>query len=146
MRFTIEDSVVIRDVSRHEVHDAAYPNMPFEENVAAPDVATSASLVVYDKELSHAEENSNDDDYSDIGDGDGDGDDNIHDAEDTKKFAMPTSKQGTAASVETELDVYYGDLRTFVMANFPPITIDLTKLKDFDFSSDDDSDTNEQEE
>ena len=32
------------------------------------------------------------------------------------------------------------------MANFPPITIDLTKLKDFDFPSNDDSDTKEPEE
>ena len=42
--------------------------------VDAPDVAMSASLLVYDKELSYAEENSNDDDdYNDNGDGDGDG-------------------------------------------------------------------------
>ena len=58
---------------------------------------------------------------------------------------MSTSKQSNAFNEETFLDAYYGDLRTFVMANFPPITIDLTKLKDFDFSSDDNSDTKKQE-
>ena len=131
----MEDSVIIRDVSCHEV----------KENVAAADVAMSASLVVYDKELPYAEENNDDDDYNQDN-GDGDGDDNIDDVEDTKKFATRTSKQGTAVSEETGLDVYNGDLRTFVMANFPPITIDLTKLKDFDFSSDNNSDTKEQEE
>ena len=146
----MKDSVIIRKVSCHKVH----------ENVA-PDVAMSVSLVVYDKELSYAEENIDDDDYNDNGDGDGDddyndngdgdGDDDIDDAEDTKKFATPTSKQGTAFSEETDLDVYYGDLRTYVMANFPPITIDLTKLKTLtidltklkDF---DDSDTEDREE
>ena len=42
----MKDSVIIRDVSCHEVH----------ENVA-PHVAMSESPVVYDKELSYAEEN-----------------------------------------------------------------------------------------
>jgi hypothetical protein len=57
---------------------------------------------VYDKELSYAEENNNDDDdYNDNG-GDGDGDDNIDDADDTKKFATPTSKQGTTFSEEAD--------------------------------------------
>ena len=103
----MEDSVIIRDISpRHEV----------QKNVAAaPDVAMLASLVVYDEEVFYAEENYDDDDYNDNGDGDGDGDDDIDDAEETKKFATPTSKQGTAASEETDLDFYYhdGDLRTF---------------------------------
>ena len=114
---------------------------------ADPDVSMSVSLVVYDKERSYAEENNDDDDYND--DGDDDGDDDIDDdAEDTKKFATPTSKQGTAASEEIDCDhVYYGDLRTFVMTNFPPITIDHTKIKEgFDLSSDNKSETKEQEE
>ena len=76
----MEDSVIIRDVSCHEV----------EENIAAPDVAMSASLEVYDKELSYVEENNDDDEYND--NGGGDGNDNIDDAEDTKKFATPTLK------------------------------------------------------
>ena len=103
-------------------------------------------VVVYDKELSYAEENNDDDDYND--DGDDDSDDDIDDdAEDTKKFATPTSKQGTAASEEIDFDVYYGDLRTLVMANFPLITIDLRKIKEgFAFSFDEDRDTKEQKE
>ena len=128
---------VYRDVSHHEVEDI----------VAAPDVSMSVSLVVvYDKELSYAEENNDDDDYND--DGDDDSDDDIDDdAEDTKKFATPTSKQGTAASEEIDFDVYYGDLRTLVMANFPLITIDLRKIKEgFAFSFDEDRDTKEQKE
>ena len=101
---------------------------------------------MYDEELSYAEENNGDDDYNDGGDDDGN--DNIDDdAEDTKKFAMPTSKQGTAASEEIDFDVYYGDLRTFIMANFPLITIDLRKIKEgVNLLSDNDSDTKEQEE
>ena len=91
----MKDSVIIRDVSRHEGHDTTDPNiMPFKKNVAAPDVAMSASLVMYDKELSYAEDNNDDDDYNNNGNGDDDG-------KDTKKFATPTSKQWTAGSEKT---------------------------------------------
>jgi hypothetical protein len=79
----MNDSVIIRDVSRHEV----------EETVAAPDVSMSVSLVVYDEELSYAEENNDADDYNYNGDDDGNNDID-DDAEDKKKFATPTSKQG----------------------------------------------------
>ena len=58
----------------------------------------SASPVVYDKELSYAEENNDN--------GDGDGNNDNDDAEDTRKFATPTSKQGTAFSQEMDSDVY----------------------------------------
>jgi hypothetical protein len=53
-----------------------------KKNSAAPDVEMSASLVMFDEELSFAEENNDDDDYNDNNDG-----------TDTKKFASPTSKQ-----------------------------------------------------
>ena len=40
------------------------PNMPCKKNVAAPDVAMSASLVVmYDEELSYAEDNNDGGDH-----------------------------------------------------------------------------------
>ena len=43
----MDDSVIIRDVSCHEV----------QENLAATDVAMLTSLVVYDEALPYAEEN-----------------------------------------------------------------------------------------
>jgi hypothetical protein len=57
-------SVILRNVSRHEVCDTTDPNMPRKKNSATPDVVMSASLEMFDEELSFAEEN-NDDDYYD---------------------------------------------------------------------------------
>ena len=98
----------------------------------------SVAPVMFDEEQSYAEDDNGDDDYND--------DDYIDDddGEDTKKFPTPVSKHSQEhshdGSEETDLEVYYGDLRTFFMINFPPIQIDLSKLKGSDFSSDEDND------
>ena len=83
-------SVILRDVFC-QVHDTTDPNMPRKNNVAAPDVVMPASLVMFDEDLSFAEENNDDDDYNDNSDG-----------TDTKKFALPTSKQCKAGCEETD--------------------------------------------
>jgi hypothetical protein len=123
-----DSSVIIKDVDRHEDHDTTDPNMPRKDIVAVTDVAMSAAPVMFDEELSYAEDHN--DDY----------DDDDDDGQDTKKFPTPVSKHSHAGSEETDLEVYYGDLRTFFMINFPPIQIDLSKLKGSDFSSDEDND------
>ena len=45
------------------------------------------------------------------------------------------SKQGSAASEEEiDFDVYYGDLSSFIMANFPPVPI--INMADYEVDSD----------
>ena len=45
-----------------------------------------------------------------------------------------TGSAASAASEEIDYDVYYGDLRTFVMDNFPPVPV--INMADFPVDSD----------
>jgi hypothetical protein len=94
-RFPMKDSVIIKDVDCHEAHDTTDPNTPRKESVAVPDdVTMSVAPVMFDEELSYAEDDNGDDDYDDDDDG-----------EDTKKFPTPVSKHSHARSEETDLEV-----------------------------------------
>ena len=98
----------------------------------------SASVPMFDKDLCFADDSNDDDD---------DEDDDDDDGEATMKFASPSSKQCHNAGNEvTDFDVYWGDLRTFCMANFPPMKlVDVSKLKGSDFLSDDEENDEDDE-
>jgi hypothetical protein len=107
-------------------------NVPRDRIVSSSGTATSAPFVNFDEEQSeHCSGEDNDDDFDDDYDDDDDG-------EDTKKFPTPDSKRSFPGSEGIDCDVYYGDLSSFVARNFPPPSIDWSKLKGSDFSTEDD--------
>ena len=123
-----DTDLIRKDIPRQEVHDT-------RSNYNTPVKNTVAVAVMFDAAHSSGEEQT-DDDYDNDFDDDFDHDD---DGEDTLKFPTPDSKKSFPGSEDVDYDVYYGDLRSFIANNFPPPSINLSKLKGSDFSTEDDT-------
>ena len=120
----------IKDSSRQEVHVTTDYTTPIKR----------IAEVIFDPAHSSLEEHKIDDhDFEEDDDYDDDDYDYDDDGEDTVKFPTPDSKKSVPGTEDVDYDVYYGDLRSFIANNFPPPSIDLSKLKGSDFSSEDDS-------